>query len=211
MFTRHTGQTLKVVLLGALVALSLQPRCFSDEPKKEELVEQLISKGDAAAKKGDQQSAYWAYRFASVYAPADASIGKKISALGKLQTTETNAEISQMKPAIESFPSIAVVGFRDSRDPGEQDVKELQILLDSKLVGDLRTSGTSDGKNGVKARVFRRRPQMTHQELAKKHGRASIVASSDNVYYVLRYGRLRIVEANNKVIGVFYPEFDETK
>jgi hypothetical protein len=173
---------------------------------RKELIARLEANGDRAVSKEDTRSAYWIYRFAALYAPANPKIlgkKKKVSSPGYFTTEEGMQEVNRATDAVQSMPTEAFANW--PKTTLKMEVVELQILLDDNLTGRLRCKGMVPKSTPEKAiYLILDEPKMSLSAVRSKYGKPS-TEKRDGEWTILTYGRIRIMaDSSDKVAFVVY-------
>lgn len=146
------------------------------------LIQALVASGDAAPE-GDR---HFAYQMALRYAPNDSSIKDKLS--GPTNFNASNEELKQMQSAI--FDSHSDDYGNWPEPTAEMESTELRILVDRKLVGNLRSSSASI--QGKTALLMLHAPQRTVADVLSEYGTPSADQTRGDIR-ILTYGRIRLL------------------
>lgn len=160
------------------------------------LIKAMVERGDAAPMERKRTVYYFAMR----YAPEDKSILEKYSKLNDVSSKGTQAHYDFMVFASKVLLSQDVVDW--PRAAAETDIIEMQMLLDSKLTGNLQHTYLKFDDEEESVIVFLSPPERKISEVISMYGRPKPMKSRNNGR-VLCYGRIRILaDSAGKVLVV---------
>jgi hypothetical protein len=203
----------RLLVVAAAISVTLLG-CASQPKDRAELLALLVKKGDENPK-----TAWYPYSLAVRFAPQDQAIDAKFNGAGgwKAARRYTTA-INDDGLLGENFNEIMkrtgeVVGACSTSDlqaafptpTAEMELTNLKMLMDEKLVGDLRYTSLAgqevESKQPFAVFLFLANPGRTTEDIVKIHGEPQEKRSNS----VLTYGRIRIIgDKAGQVIGVVH-------